>query len=190
MIIPKLELFKSIPVDELKEVTDFLQIEDLSEHASSLEQLKQIRGEGLYAFGGSTLLCFPKKVFCDRNYRLNPNLNDRVLDIVYPLVAFMWKQLTEFSNKEFYPCFAEINIMPPNSEISTHSDSVEGIGIYPRVHLVLFSNDNVDFVVDNTTYHLPTGTCFVFNNSLLHSVVNHSAFFSRAHLVVDFAPKI
>jgi hypothetical protein len=190
MIIPKLKLFKSIPVDQLKEVTDFLQTEDLTEHASNVEQLKQIRGDGMYAFGGSTLLCFPEGVFCDRNYRSNPNLNDRVLDIMYPLVAFMWDQLTEFSNEAFYPCFAEINVMPPGSEISTHADNVKGIGIYPRVHLVLFSNEDVDFIVDNTTYHLLTGTCFVFNNCLLHSVINRSACFSRAHLVVDFAPKI
>ena len=105
--------------------------------------------------------------------------------LTLPLVNFMTNQIN-LKFKNYVPAFGEINTLKPTVSIGRHTDAHIGIGYNFRMHLVLSTNDLVEFTIDNKIYYFPQGSCFIFDNTKEHEVHNNHTTLSRTHLIVDF----
>ena len=108
--------------------------------------------------------------------------------LTLPLVNFMTKQIN-VKFKNYIPAFGEINTLKPTVSIGRHTDEHMGIGYNFRMHLVLSTNDLVEFIIDNKIHYFPQGSCFIFDNTKEHEVHNNHPTLSRTHLIVDFCKK-
>jgi hypothetical protein len=113
------------------------------------------------------------------------NFYKNVRDLVVPLAAEMSASLSEHSKQKHYIHGVEINTVLPGTEIKGHIDEHLIVAQTQRVHLVLETNENSYMICNNEKRHFPTGSCFIFNNLMWHSVHNDGSS-SRTHLVVDF----
>jgi hypothetical protein len=77
-----------------------------------------------------------------------------------------------------------INKLKPGGKIFPHADTPVHADYYSRHHLVLQSAPGCNFRAGEEVVHMPTGTCWWFNNKLEHEVVNNSGL-ERIHMVVD-----
>lgn len=152
-------------------------------------------------FNGSTFIRFPNSTFVhndalyDYLYETNfcgiktyPKRHrlkhwDELCELVSPLIDFMKLQLTE----DCEPIGAEINVLPPGVDILSHVDRHPLLNETYRVHIVLCTNEHAVMIGDTTPKHWPQGSCFIFDNTMRHSVENRGDS-PRAHLVVDFLP--
>lgn len=75
--------------------------------------------------------------------------------------------------------------LQPNSEIREHKDfdMVFWDG-YVRIHIPVFTNPEVEFIVDNARIDMKEGECWFADFSKSHSVVNKGNS-ARVHLVID-----
>ena len=182
--------FDPHPIEELTKLELLLNSMNIKPFARNDEFAEKNRDDTQHAFYGVNQLRFPDFVFKhDHNFKkrrdtLEMHWKEFVL-IFDPLIEFMTNQI----NLKFplhYPAGAEINIMPPGEVIKPHSDDHWGVGKDYRMHLVISTNNLVRFTIQDKDKHLPQGTCFIFDNSKVHSVVNKHDSLSRIHLVVDF----
>ncbi len=75
--------------------------------------------------------------------------------------------------------------LAPGSVIKEHRD--RGLGYEHgcfRLHIPILTDDQVTFVVDNTSLHMEAGQCWYANFDLPHSV-RHEGNTRRVHLVID-----
>jgi hypothetical protein len=180
-----IEELGQIEYQQFEQLTHFLQTQDLSPFCQS----NAIRSE--YLFGGSTFVCMPNWIFCGNRHQSNDYDDDfkYFCSLIAPLVESMKKLLEDNTKKEhWFPRNFEINILPAGVKIRPHQDQHTGVGTDVRVHLVLYTNENVIFKVGGNSYYFSPGTCFRFDNKKVHSVENNHPTLPRAHMVVDFSP--
>ena len=94
---------------------------------------------------------------------------------------------TQLGN-EYLMWGAELNSVPAGSTVKPHCDRHFYSDYTTRVHVVLKTNDDVEFVFENQTKNFKEGECFIFNNKLTHGIINNGIT-ARLHLVVDFVPR-
>jgi hypothetical protein len=175
----KLDIYDPCNLPALAQLNMYLQTKNLNKH---YREGPDIFGD---IFAGVLHIPFDDYIFCDTNYRSDSEQNSSWLDLIYPLVKYMQEQVCKHTGKNYIPKHSEINIMPPGGKIKPHIDKGY-VTNGPRVHLVIFTNSDVKFIVDNESFYFQPGTCFQFNNFLLHSVENNHSTNSRIHLVADF----
>jgi hypothetical protein len=173
--------FDSYPVNKISVVAQWLSNSNLDRYYRADDFAHNAKHYEEHNFHGITQIVFPDYVFADNN--ASPDWKG-LCNVIRPLVEFMYQQISKFGR--FRPKHVEINIMPPGSQIKKHCDDMEGVGSDYRMHLVLCTNDSVEFTVEDKSRHLPQGTCFAFDNSKAHEVVNRHAQLTRIHLVIDF----
>ena len=182
--------FDPHPIEKLTKLELFLNSINIELFQRNDAFAKHARVEQKNAFYGVNQIRFPDFIFAhDRNFKKRrADLENHWKEFVLtfdPVIEFMTNQI----NSKFpphYPAGAEINILPPGGAIKLHIDDHFGVGKDYRMHLVISTNDLVMFTVQNKDRHLPQGTCFIFDNSKIHSVANKHDSLSRMHLVVDF----
>jgi hypothetical protein len=69
--------------------------------------------------------------------------------------------------------------------IDEHFDDHPTFSISHRIHVPLFTNDKVDFVIDGETFNLKEGIAYEVNNLEYHFVNNRSAE-DRVHFIFDY----
>jgi hypothetical protein len=176
---PKFEIMDSYPVELLAPIAAWLKTTDLTPYIGDNSK----RGWD-YQFSGSTYIPFTR--YLERlNYRDSLEWTE-FCERIFPLIEFMREQISKLRGFEYKQRVAEINILHTNNKILPHVDQASGSEYMERVHLVLYTNPEVIFTIDGRAMHFPQGCCFVFDNTLLHDVVNNSKTDDRAHLVVDF----
>jgi hypothetical protein len=171
--------FNSYPVEKLSAIVKWLTDNQLNDFYRNDDFSQQQQNTIIWY--GTQQIVFPKYVFYNKNY--TTKWQD-FCTIIEPLVEFMQKQMSVLG--EYQPWQVEINMMPPGTVIKPHIDNHVGVGEDYRVHIVISTNDAVEFFVDDKVKHFPQGTCFAFDNSKVHSVINNHKSLSRMHLVVDF----
>lgn len=122
--------------------------------------------------------------------KINPTLEHtnfykNVRNLVVPLAAKMLTSLTDYTKQKHYTHGVEINTILPGTDIKGHVDDHLAVEETHRVHLVLETNENSYMICNNEKRHFPVGSCFIFNNSMWHSVHNTGTC-PRTHLVIDF----
>jgi hypothetical protein len=173
--------FDSYPVDKLSLVEQWLDNNQLDDFYRNDDFGRNpMFGDGS-AFYGTKQILFPKFIFYNKNY--TDEWQD-LCTIIEPLIAFMQDQISAFGT--YQPKQVELNIMPPGTVIKPHVDNHLGVGEDYRMHIVIDTNEAVEFIVEDRINHLTQGTCFAFDNSKMHSVTNGHDSVSRIHLVVDF----
>lgn len=108
----------------------------------------------------------------------------KLYEIAAPLIAHANKQL----GNNFLFWGAELNSVPPGASVMKHFDRHFYADYATRVHIVLQTNDNVDFQFETLNHNFKEGECFLFNNKLLHAIQNNGQT-DRLHLVMDFVPR-
>lgn len=184
---------KDIDQDLIEPITNFLK-KDLSPFLRD----NKLRGN---FFDGSMFIRFPNTIFVENqemyDYLYKSNFNNisklpqRFYDkkwnefcaVVQPLI----KKMQSLLPVEAEAIGAEINILPPGVNILTHKDHHQLLNETHRVHVVLETNDQSYMIGENLKKHWPVGSCFIFDNTMKHSVENNGNTF-RSHLVVDFLP--
>lgn len=73
----------------------------------------------------------------------------------------------------------------PGGGMPTHWDEEPTQLLSKRIHVVITSNDQSEFVVNDTVYHFSPGTVFELNNMMTHSVSNRGTT-DRVHLIIDY----
>jgi len=77
--------------------------------------------------------------------------------------------------------------VPSGKEIPRHRDGNE-FDIYDgaiyRLHIPVFTGENVTFELDSNRYHLEAGTLYYTNVAKLHSVQNNGSL-DRVHIIID-----
>lgn len=178
----KLDMYDPVDLSIIEPLNTYLKTADLSEHCGSNEFF---RGKN-DTFKGSQFLLIPNKIFCDTSYRNKLSLSKvEYIDLIYPIAEHMKQQVVKYIGEGYVPYNAEINIIPPGGKIKPHIDN-HYASSGPRLHTVLFTNPDVKFIITRESFHFESGTCFQFNNKLIHSVENNSKIDSRGHLVIDF----
>ena len=78
----------------------------------------------------------------------------------------------------------EIIDMTGQADIPTHVDGMEFLTVARRVHVPLYTHENVFFTVMNTTVNMKVGNWYEINNCLPHSVKNNGEQ-RRIHMILD-----
>lgn len=73
--------------------------------------------------------------------------------------------------------------------IPKHTDGTESLKNVKRIHIPLITNEKCTFIVGKTQKNLKVGEVWEINNQNSHEVHNNSNQ-DRAHLIVDYLPKI
>lgn len=77
-----------------------------------------------------------------------------------------------------------INKIKAGGRIYPHPDTAAHAEYYDRFHIVLRSSPGVIFRAEEEQVYMETGSCWWFNNSTMHEVINNSAE-ERIHMVID-----
>jgi len=75
--------------------------------------------------------------------------------------------------------------LPAGKCISEHIDIAPFHGTCKRFHIVISTNPEVNFKIDNKNHHFKKGDVVEINNKLKHGVYNNGKS-DRVHLIVDF----
>jgi len=81
--------------------------------------------------------------------------------------------------------------LKPGGIIPVHRDYVDTHPHYSatyRLHIPLQTNPDVDFFMGDHVFHLQTGKCYLFDNSVVHAVHNRNATEERIHMIADVEP--
>ena len=78
--------------------------------------------------------------------------------------------------------------LPAGCKIDEHVDLFYHLTQSRRIHLPIFANENVEFIVDNVKVPMKEGKLIEFNNNKIHSVKNNSSS-NRIHLIIDWSIK-
>jgi len=79
----------------------------------------------------------------------------------------------------------ELVNLPAGSEVKNHKDTGESLIKDKRVHLVLETNNDVMFKVDDVDKNMKVGEMWEINNTKYHSVTNGGNT-DRFHLIIDY----
>lgn len=82
----------------------------------------------------------------------------------------------------------QFSLLLPNSKILPHVDIGEAFEDSHRIHIVLKTNEETEFIVNDRAYKFTEGIVFELNNQLKHSVYNNSIEEDRVHLIIDYIP--
>lgn len=184
--VDNLIIFKSFPIELLSRINLFLLKEGLDPFLHNA-----VPGFSLpnHPFHYVNHIMFPPNIFQKIDYEIFKKKEEAELySLTKPLVSYMTEQINlKFKNS--VPVYSEINILNPNISIGRHTDHHQGVGVNFRMHMVLSTNDLVEFIIEGKKYYFPQGSCFIFNNTKEHEVYNRHPELSRIHLIVDFSVK-
>jgi hypothetical protein len=76
----------------------------------------------------------------------------------------------------------------PGGKMPTHWDEEPTQLLSKRIHVVITSNAQSEFIVNDTVYHFSPGEIFELNNMMPHSVSNMGDS-DRVHLIIDYYHK-
>tara|TARA_Y100000004_G_C8955092_1_gene430425 strand:+ start:1528 stop:2067 length:540 start_codon:yes stop_codon:yes gene_type:complete len=81
----------------------------------------------------------------------------------------------------------QLSNMRGGAQIKPHVDSGLQFVFSHRIHIPIFTNDSVDFFVDDNKFNLECGKIYEINNKKKHSVINHNPDdHHRIHLIIDY----
>lgn len=137
-----------------------------------------------------------KSFHCHRHTRSIPLIYGRNLNqIVYcDAWEYAWKAcllptlspiLADFygGGEIIRMCLADLL---PYSKVLEHKDDTEEVLLHThRIHLPIISNPDVDFIIEQTKFHLDIGNLYEFSNQQYHRVENRSSL-NRVHLIFDY----
>jgi hypothetical protein len=106
------------------------------------------------------------------------------VDICSPAIEYV-----ESLHPDFMVFYTEINRIQPMYNVARHIDNRWYLEQSKRMHVVLETNDDCSFMVDDKKATFSKGQVFEFNNYLYHSVHNQSPDKYRTHMVIDLIPK-
>lgn len=106
-------------------------------------------------------------------------IKDMKLDVIF-------NQLSVYTGKRLGR--AMFIKLPAKKSIASHIDRGHHLETCDRIHLPIITDNNVDFIINDTVYPMPAGVISRINNNVPHSVVNNSTN-DRVHLVMDFVDK-
>jgi hypothetical protein len=177
--------FDHYPTNNLKEINNFIADgKNLRLIINRSETL--IRFNGLHPFNKVDHVSISVN---KSNYNQKLNIHRfNFYTLIDPLINFLTDQIN-LKFKNYIPRSAELNVLKPNTSIGRHTDAHPGSGIDFRMHMVLSTNNLVEFTIDNKIYYFPQGSCFIFDNTKEHEVHNNHSTLSRTHLIVDFCKK-
>ena len=75
--------------------------------------------------------------------------------------------------------------LPPNKIIPNHIDTAPAHEYCKRVHFVMKTNPDVNFMIGEEDHHFEFGDVFEVNNKVIHGVQNNGDT-ERIHLIVDY----
>jgi hypothetical protein len=117
------------------------------------------------------------------------------------LIRFTFEEIDIFKDKleriieilhQIYPDCIPVKILLAkllkNRMITPHIDEPPIVQKCHRVHIVMLTNENVLFKVDNKLYRMKAGEIYEINNVRTHSVVNKGDT-DRVHLIIDMLPR-
>jgi hypothetical protein len=106
---------------------------------------------------------------------------------LYKLTQPIFEHVIQQIGDEFIFWGAELNSIPPGVTVTPHQDRHFYSDYTTRVHAVLQTNADVEFIFETGSKKFNTNECFIFNNKLSHGIVNRGNT-NRLHLVMDFVP--
>ena len=139
----------------------------------------------------SIILRFPKLTFKETQAELDDALSKldqhenydrpeyKILHEARPLITAL---MANVAGERLGRCI--INKIKPGGRIYPHEDTPAHAEYYDRFHIVLQSAPGVVFKAGDEQVYMATGSCWWFQNALLHEVINNSAE-DRIHLVID-----
>ena len=81
--------------------------------------------------------------------------------------------------------------LPAGKKIFPHYDQGGPLSTYMmvirRFHVVISTNDEVEFRIGNNTKHMNVGECWEINQNMIHEVWNDGNT-DRIHLIIDIFP--
>ena len=105
----------------------------------------------------------------------------------------LFAEIAELIEKDIAPHFPSCDPMrvqlaelPPGQVILPHKD-VGILALIHRLHVPLVTHPDVNFLIEDQTFHLAAGRLYDLNNAVTHSVENRSDA-TRIHLLVDLLP--
>jgi hypothetical protein len=186
--VDNLIIFESFPIALLSPINLFLLKKELDPFLYK-EFTKKRFANPKNPFHKVNLIRFPINIFQEVNYEIFKNLEAiELYRLTKPLVDFMTKQINS-KFKNYVPAYSEISILNPNFTLGRHTDQHPVVGSDFRMHLVLSTNDLVEFIIEDKKNYFPQGSCFIFDNTREHEVYNRHPELSRTHLIVDFTVK-
>jgi hypothetical protein len=78
--------------------------------------------------------------------------------------------------------------LPPGGVIVTHEDTAPYFRKTVRIHIPVFTHDQVWMVSAGRSYRMRAGEIWALNNNAVHAVWNAHPTLSRTHLICDFVP--
>lgn len=101
--------------------------------------------------------------------------------------APLLKKISEIYTNNGIFVSVQIARLPAGGKIQEHIDKSQLLVNSHRLHIPLVTNDEVNFVIDGKRVILEPDRLYEINNTLLHSVENHSDK-SRLHFIIDYLP--
>lgn len=77
--------------------------------------------------------------------------------------------------------------LPVGEKVTPHIDGGYYLMNVHRCHIPIFTNDDVDFLLNNETINMKAGICYEINNGNTHGVHNRGKT-DRIHLLIDIIP--
>lgn len=81
-----------------------------------------------------------------------------------------------------------LTLLPPKKSIDLHKDVGYHLTLCHRIHVPVFTSDNVNFMVEGQKVVMSEGEVVEINNNAFHEVINRSSK-NRIHLVLDYGMK-
>jgi hypothetical protein len=78
--------------------------------------------------------------------------------------------------------------LPAGAVIAPHEDTAPYFKKTVRIHIPVFTHDQVWMVCAGRTYRMRPGETWALNNNTVHAVWNAHPTLSRTHLICDFVP--
>lgn len=125
----------------------------------------------------STRKSFPQDLKEIQEKMIDKNLNHNTRNIVVDLE----KKFDGISGLVVYAR------LPPNKNISEHSDPGFYLSVIHRLHIPIFTNEKCYFTIDKDSFHMEEGHLYEINNLMSHSVENYGDT-DRIHLIIDIIP--
>ena len=100
----------------------------------------------------------------------------------------IWAFSTQNGVKQFYSDFTVVKCffskLKSGGKIPRHVDLGDSLTLVNRIHIPIFTNDNVLFSVNDIDFNFSEGQIIEINNTLPHFVHNNSIY-DRIHIVMD-----
>lgn len=167
-------------------------IENLTKTFYNSKPVWNKRGEKTY-FSECGWYKYPYCCFAPQYADLNNSdviglLQTEIYNASVDVVKELWLALYSETGEQWMPFGAELNLVYPGAKISPHADNHFYSNYATRCHVVLETNNEIEFIFGNgESPKFKLGNSFIFNNKRKHEIYNKGST-NRLHLVVDFLP--